>query len=164
VTLGSDDPRTMTADNRQPSITRDAPVVSSAEAQIDAPVETVWEILTAVDRWPSWNPDVKSVSSTGPLATGSTFSWKAGPGTIRSVVEHLEAPGLVAWSGRTLSIRALHVWRLVPREDGTHVRTEESYDGLVARALRRPLQGTLDTALVEGLRHLKTEAERTARS
>ena len=38
--------------------------------------------------------------------------------------------------------------------------TEESYDGLVARLFRRPLQKTLDRALADGTRYLKAEAER----
>jgi hypothetical protein len=40
------------------------------------------------------------------------------------------------------------------------VRTEESYDGLVARLLRRPLQTMLDRTLTGGVNSLKAEAER----
>ena len=43
------------------------------------------------------------------------------------------------------------------------MRTEESYDGLVARVLRRSLQKTLDTALTDGARYLKAEAEKAVR-
>jgi hypothetical protein len=42
------------------------------------------------------------------------------------------------------------------------VLTEESYEGLVARLFRRPLQNALDRALDNGLRHLKVEVERRA--
>jgi uncharacterized protein YndB with AHSA1/START domain len=63
-------------------------VAGASELEIDAPAETVWDVLTAIDRWPAWNPDVKSVS----------------------------------------------------------------------------LQKTLDTALADGLRHLKSEAEQRASS
>lgn len=60
-----------------------------------------------------------------------------------------------------MGIKAIHVYTLEPNQDGgTVVRTEESFDGLVAKVLRRPLQKTLDTALQEGLEHLKREAER----
>jgi hypothetical protein len=40
----------------------------------------------------------------------------------------------------------------------THV-VEESYDGLVARVLRRPLRTMLDRALTDAAGYLKTEAE-----
>jgi len=146
-----------------PAVNDDAPVVSHADGEIDAPVEDVWRILTAIEQWPTWNPDVRSASINGPVAEGATFRWKAGPGTITSAVTHVERPRLIAWTGRTLGISAVHVWRLEERDGLTHVRTEESYEGLVARILRRPLQKTLDTALTGGVRHLRAAAERGTR-
>ena len=47
-----------------------------------------------------------------------------------------------------------------PRDGGTLVTSEESYDGVVARLLRGRLQKVLDGALESGLQHLKAEAER----
>lgn len=144
----------------EPGIARDAPVSSSSEGLIDAPIERVWAVLTAVEEWPSWNPDVRSASLDGPFAEGATFRWKAGPATITSQIEHVERPRLVAWTGRTLGIRAIHVWRLEEQDGRTRVRSEESYDGLVARLFRGRLQTTLDSALADGLRYLEAEAVR----
>jgi hypothetical protein len=56
----------------------------------------------------------------------------------------------------------MHVYALEARNGQTLVRTEESYDGLVARLFSGRLQKTLDSALANGLRHLKVEAERVA--
>lgn len=139
------------------------PVVSSVEVEIDAPIEVVWSTVVAIEDWPEWNPDVKSALVDGPVTEGTAFRWKAGPGTIRSTTVRLEPPRLVAWTGRTLGIRAQHVWRLEHREGRTIARTEEAYDGFVARVLRRLLQGVLDKALTGGARHLELEAERRAR-
>ena len=61
----------------EPAIDRNAPVVSGTELEIDAPIAEVWEILTAIERWPAWNPDVKSVAFEGPVAEGSTFTWRS---------------------------------------------------------------------------------------
>jgi uncharacterized protein YndB with AHSA1/START domain len=140
-------------------INGEAPVVGTSEIEIDAPAQTVWDVLTAIDRWPTWNPDVKSVSMEGPVAPGSVFRWKAGPGTITSTMQRVEPPRLIAWTGRTFGVKAVHFYRLEPRDGRTFVRTEESYDGVVARVLRGSLQKTLDTALADGLRHLKRAAE-----
>jgi uncharacterized protein YndB with AHSA1/START domain len=140
----------------------DAPVRSRSEIQIAAPREVVWNVLTRFEQWPQWNRDVKSVSFDGPLAPGSEFRWKAGPGTIVSTLEHVEPPRFVRWRGRTMSIKAIHEWRLEPRDGGTFVETEESFSGLLARLLRGQLQKTLDKSLVDGLEHLKREAERRA--
>jgi hypothetical protein len=143
-----------------PAVNGRAPVVSSAEDAIDAPIDDVWRILTAIERWPTWNPDVKSVTIDGPVAEGTTFRWKAGPSTITSTLSRVDRPRLIAWTGKTLGINAIHVWHLEQRDGRTRARTEESYEGLVARLLRRPLQKTLDAALADGVRHLKAEAER----
>jgi hypothetical protein len=140
----------------------EAPVSSTREIQVSAPPEVVWEVLTDFGRWPEWNPEVKSMSFEGPLAPGSMFRWKAGPGTIVSTLEELDPPRYVRWRGRTMSIAAMHEWRLEPRDGGTHVETEESFSGLIARLLRRSLQKQLDGALEQGLEHLKRESERRA--
>jgi uncharacterized protein YndB with AHSA1/START domain len=140
-------------------IDEQAPVVGTSEIEIAASPETVWAVLTDFERWPSWNRDVKSISIEGPVAPGSVFKWKAGPGTITSTIERVEPPSLIAWTGKTLGIDAVHFWYLEPRDGKTLVRTQESYGGLVARLLRRSLQKTLDRALADGLRYLKAEAE-----
>jgi len=137
-----------------------APVKSSAEIDIEAPPQVVWDVLTRFENWPNWNPDVKSMSFPGPLAPGSEFRWKAGPGTIVSTLDRIEPPRHIAWRGRTLTINAYHEWWLEPRHGGTHVRTEESFFGLLARLLRGTLQKTLDKAFEGGLEYLKHEAER----
>jgi uncharacterized protein YndB with AHSA1/START domain len=148
------------AEPAENGINRAAPVVGTSETDIAAGRDVVWDVLTGIEQWPSWNPDVKSVSMAAALAEGSEFRWKAGPGTITSTLEHVEAPRRVAWSGKTLGLKAMHVYVLEARNGTTLVRTEESYDGLVARLFRARLQKTLDGALESGLRHLKAEAER----
>jgi len=146
----------------EPTIEPAAPVVSTHVVEIDAPADRVWAVLTAIDRWGAWNPDVKSVSIDGPVAEGLVFRWKAGPGTVTSRIEHLERPRLIVWSGRTLGIRAVHVWRLDAQGGMTIASTEESYAGLVARVLRRPLQAMLDRALTDAAGYLKSEAEKSS--
>src|SRR5918994_6157512 len=139
-----------------------APVVGASEIEIAAAPETVWDVLTEIDRWPNWNPDIKSMSMQGSLAEGSVFRWKAGPVTITSTIRRVEPPRLIAWTGRTLGIKAIHFYRLEPRAGKTFVRTEESFDGIAARLMRGSLQKTVDRALADGLRYLKAEAEKRA--
>jgi len=141
-------------------INRNAPVVAADEIDIAASPQAVWDVLSDIANWPRWNPDVKSMSMQGDLAKGSVFRWRAGPGTITSTIQHVEAPRVIAWTGTTLGIKAKHVYRLEPRGEMTLVHTEESYEGLVARLLRGSLQKTLEKGLSDGLRYLKTETER----
>ena len=115
-----------------PVVDGGAPVVSSAEAEIDAPIEHVWSILTAFERWPAWNPDVKSASLDGPVVEGATFCWKAGPSTISSTIVNLDGPRLIAWTGRTLGIRAVRC--LAP---GGHERADARAHRGILRGFRR---------------------------
>jgi hypothetical protein len=141
-----------------------APVVGTCEITIAAAPEAAWAVLTAIEEWPSWNPAITSVSFEGALDEGSKFRWKAGPGTIRSTIRDLDAPWRIAWTGTSFGIKAIHVHTLERLNGGTLVRTEESYDGLVARLFRARLQETLNGALRNGLQRLKAEAERRERS
>jgi hypothetical protein len=120
----------------------------------------IWDVLTAIDRWPSWNPDVKAVSTSGAVTEGTEFRWKSGPGTIISTIRRVESPRLMAWTGKIFGIKANHIWRLEPPDGKTMVRTEESWEGLVTRIFRARMQKTLQNAIDSGLRHLKAEAER----
>jgi hypothetical protein len=137
----------------------DAPVRGRAEIDIEAPPEAVWDVLTKFQDWPRWNPDVKSMAFEGPLAPGTEFRWKAGPGTIVSKLDRIESPRYISWHGRTLSIKAYHEWWLEPRDGGTHVKTEETFRGLLARLLRAPLQKTLDKSFQDGVEQLKRAVE-----
>jgi len=145
-------------------VDRSAPAIAASEAEIEADPQTVWEVLTAFESWPSWNPDVSSVSLEGAVEGGTEFRWKAGRATIVSTIRRVEPPRLIGWTGKTTGIDAVHVWRLEPRDGGTLVTTEESWEGLLVRVLRGPLRRRLQKAVDGGLVHLKAEAERRARS
>ena len=141
-----------------------ASVTGQAEIHINAAPQAVWEVLTRLEDWPSWNSDVKWMRFDGPVAPGTEFRWKAGPGTIVSTIDRVEPPRYISWHGRTLTIDAYHEWWLEPREGGTFVRTEEAFFGTLARVLRRTLQKTLDKSFADAVERLKREAERQAGS
>ena len=153
----------MAGDKRSRSeINQHAPVVGSSESEIATAPEIAWDVLTAIGRWPSWNPAVTSVSFEGDIAPGSAFRWKAGPGTITSTIQVVEPLRRIAWTGTSFGVKAIHVHTFEPRDGGTFVTSEESYDGVVARLFHGRLQKVLDGALESGLQHLKAEAERRA--
>ena len=129
-------------------INREAPVIGASEIEIVAAPTVVWEVLTDIEEWPSWNSDVKSVSMQGGLTEGSAFRWKAGPGTITSVFQTVEPPRRIAWSGKALGIQAMHVYAL------------EARNGTTRRADRRVLRRAHRPALP---RPAPEDAERVAR-
>src|SRR3954464_14790620 len=77
----------------------EATVRSKREVEIAAPPDVVWEVLTGFEQWPQWNPEVKSMSIDGPVAPGTEFRWKAGPGTIVPTLEQVDPPGSSAGEG-----------------------------------------------------------------
>lgn len=46
-------------------LNRNAPATTEGELQIAADPQRVFAEISAIDQWPSWNPDVKSVQLRG---------------------------------------------------------------------------------------------------
>jgi hypothetical protein len=138
---------------------RNAPVFSEGSIEIAATPEVVWDTLADFARWPEWSPGVGSVSLEGPVAQGTTFRWKAGATRLVSVLRRVDRPRELGWTGRTMGIAAIHVWRFEARDGGCVASMEESFDGLVAKLLRGRLQRQLDDTTAKGLAALKARAE-----
>jgi hypothetical protein len=143
-------------------IDRNAPATASGEIQIAASPETVWGVLSDLPNWPKWNADVRSMSLQGPLEPGTVFRWKSGSASLRSELQVVDPPSEMAWTGTTMGIHAVHVFRFQPKGGGTFARSEESFSGVIPRVLksysRKTLQRGIDSILVA----LRAEAERRA--
>jgi hypothetical protein len=142
------------------AIDESAPVVARGSIGVDAEPARVWALMSSIEAWPSWNPDVRWARLDGELAAGSRFTWKAGPGTIRSTLTDVGEPSRLAWTGTTLGIHAVHVWQIEPTDGGSEVRTEESWSGVLPRLLRSAMTRSLQTAIDRGLKALKAAAEK----
>ena len=142
-------------------IDQHAPVKAFGQVAIEATERLVWEVMTDIERWPRWNQDVKAVSFWGAVAPGTEFRWKVSGGTITSRFQAVEAPTLLAWSGRLspLGVEAVHVWRLENSGGVTKVTTEESWNGVAVRLLKNRAARMLQDSLDRGLRALKAECE-----
>jgi hypothetical protein len=143
-------------------INRSAPATAAAEVQINADPLGVFSVLSAINEWPTWNPDVKSVSVQGPVEPGTVFRWKSGPSSLTSTLRVVDPPHEIAWTGTTMGIKAIHVFRLASEDEGTLVRSEESWEGILPSILKAYSRKTLDKAINNVLTHLKAEAERRA--
>ncbi|AQZ62546.1 putative polyketide cyclase /reductase [[Actinomadura] parvosata subsp. kistnae] len=113
---------------------------------IKAPLRTVWNLHTDVERWPSWQEPVTSAKrlDRGSLRKGSKFRWTtpapatpATPATtlvITSTVKDLKRGACVRWSGPAVGEglridKGVHVWTFTEVKGGVLVRTEESWTG-----------------------------------
>lgn len=139
---------------------RNAPAFAEEDVTVNAPVQEVWDVLAGLDQWPAWNTSVTSMKIHGPVLPGTEFHWVAGGMKIRSRIEEVQPLNRIAWSGKTMGIRAIHVWALSQDGDSTRVHTEESFQGLIVHLLARRMKSELSKALKQGLGALKSEAER----
>jgi hypothetical protein len=141
---------------------KDHPVQASSRIIIEAPARTVWRILTDLAHWERWNPDVTDVSVEGPVAAGMTFRWRAGTARITSTIQEVQPDRMIRWTGRTMGVRADHLWRIEPQDGRTAVETVESWRGVFPRLFPGKMRRVLQQSLDKGLRSLKIEAEKRA--
>ena len=149
--------------NSHIEVNPEAPAVASVDVHIEAPIETVWSVLSDFEKWPTWNKSVSKMRVVGLVKAGTSFEWKADGWKIVSRLEEVNPPKRIAWSGRTFGIRARHVWDLAVIGSGTQILTVESFEGPVARLFRGFVRKMLAKSLGQGVAALKAEAESRAR-
>jgi uncharacterized protein YndB with AHSA1/START domain len=136
------------------------PVSASAEINISAPVQRVWNIQTDFENWHMWNKDVGSMELKGPLAPGTVFNWKGGGVSISSQIQEVVPLKRIVWTGKAIGIDAVHIWELKEKDGGTHVYTRETFTGPLAWLMPGTMRKTLVSTLDNGVVQLKREAER----
>ena len=143
-------------------IDKGAPATAEGSVQIAAPPATVWSVISDLSGWPSWNSDVRSVNFQGSLSPGTEFRWKSGRASLTSTLQVVDPPREIAWSGVSMGITAVHVFRFEPNDGGTLARSEESFRGVIPSVLKGFSRKTLQRGIDSILAALRTEAERRA--
>ena len=120
---------------------------------IDAPVETVWDILTDLEAYAEWNPFISE--SSGKPEVGQRLTNRMSPPggkemTFRPTVTEAEAGRTFEWLGR-LGLPGIfhgrHRFELQPGDDGaTTVTHSEQLFGILVPLLRN----SLDTQTLAG--------------
>jgi uncharacterized protein YndB with AHSA1/START domain len=128
------------------------------EVAINATLESVWRVFTEIDSWPEWNADITKATVTGPIAAGTVIHWETAGMAIPSTIGEVVPLKKIAWYGETSGILGTHVWTFSATAGGTHVRTDESWEGSFPTQTK-DLQDALDASLVRWLLLLKRRAE-----
>lgn len=136
-----------------------APVITRDQILVRAPIDTVWQIQTDVNAWPSWQPEVTRVDGPATLVAGSRFSWHVSGLDIVSTVGEIDAPRRIVWGGPAQGIVAVHVWTLEETDDGVLVSTRESWAGPAVDADPATMQSALDASLRGWLQNLRGAAD-----
>lgn len=133
----------------------------AARTCIDAPVGTVWFVLSRVEAWPDWTPTVTRAEADGPLGVGArvfvvqprlrpatwtvvewdpgrTFVWKSGSRCAEVVARHdLRAVG----NGTLLTLATSFRGALSPLLAAVWGRIAERYVQEEARRLKARCEG-----------------------
>jgi len=96
------------------------PIEVRNETVVTASAERVWELLTDVERWPSWYRAcrwVRTEPSSG-AAQPLVFRWKAHPVELRSAVVRSDRPRTFAITADAVGFHAERTFTLRPTPDG----------------------------------------------
>ena len=96
------------------------PIEVRNETAIHASVERVWDLLTDVERWPSWYRACRwvRVESTGDAGRPVSFRWKAHPVELRSTVVTNDRPHTFGITADGLGVHAERTFTVRPELGG----------------------------------------------
>lgn len=138
------------------TIDRSAPVVAEAHVMIPAAPTDVFAVVADIGAWSQVYPEIRDVEIVGPVAPGTSFSFKTGPGRIEATVVAIDEPNLMHVEGRGMGATSHYVFTLAPTLGGTKLTAAQSMSGLAVRAAKKMLQGIADTSLRDWLDGIRT--------
>lgn len=142
------------------------PKLISTQLLIHATPGRVWQVLTAFDTYPTWNPLIRQIS--GRVSVGETISVLlqppgGRPTTVKPVVVSFVPNKEFKWSGHLLApilFRGLHSFELTANRDGTTTFTHsELWSGLLAPLLATMLAKSTTLGFVQMNEKVKQLAE-----
>jgi uncharacterized protein YndB with AHSA1/START domain len=68
-------------------INHSAPSKATKSITISATPEKIWGFIVDVNKWPSWNPDVKKAHLNDVFEVGNSFKWESGVSIVSTVRE-----------------------------------------------------------------------------
>jgi uncharacterized protein YndB with AHSA1/START domain len=142
------------------STNANAPVHCSRSITINASPQKVWDVLTNIIDWYTWQPKIKKPKLTGELKPSAEFTWQTGGASIRSTIHSVIPNKIFGWTGKTLGMYAIHNWTLNEVNGNTIVTVDESMEGMLARWFKKSFNKNLATDMQYWLELLKQTSER----
>jgi hypothetical protein len=135
------------------------------EIHIEAPPETVWQVLTDFRQYPDWNPFMPHAE--GDIREGATIEVRIEPPggrgmTFRPTLRRVEPNRELRWLGRLLLPKLFdgeHIFELHPAEEGTRFIQRENFGGLLVPLLWGTLEGATRRGFEAMNQALKERAE-----
>ena len=144
------------------------PISIRNEVVVHNSIDRVWDLLTDVERWPSWYRAcrwvrLESRGGAGPIV----FRWKAHPVELRSVVVTCGRPHVFAYTADAFALHAERRFTLHSTPDGasTVVVSDETQVGVipwVTRAFLGPRLRAANQTMFEDLARAAASKTMTA--
>jgi hypothetical protein len=136
------------------------------QIDIDAPVSTVWELITGLDNYAEWNPFV--VMGKGPIRLGEKITVRAQPTgttgkTFHPVITKLDPGKELRWLGYFLVpglVNGEHIHILEPLgENRTRYIHDDEFSGMLIPFVWTRLEAVTRKGFEKMNRALKNQAE-----
>src|SRR5450432_102972 len=124
-----------------------APVHVANTITVSAPPEAVWKVLIRAASWHEFYDNASRVviEDGGPdLFEEARFTWRTFGVDLETQVQEFEPFERIAWLATAPMIEAYHAWLILPAPGGCRVITEETQQGLAARAGRLLFPGRME--------------------
>lgn len=139
-------------------VDRKAPIVTARETLVDAPVATVWELISDPITWPSFDPTISDVRVNGPVSPDVEFRRRVRHTRIRAWFAVVEPEREISWVGQASGSKVVHRNLLNQQPDRrTRIVSEESMAGVLLTLFYS--KAKLDRELDGWLAALKTASE-----
>lgn len=142
------------------NVNSNAPVKCSKSITINADSKRVWNVLTDINNWASWQSEIKEAKINGELKPATTFDWKTGGAKIHSTLHTVISEKEFGWTGKTFGMYAIHNWVLTFHDGKTTVSVDESMEGFLATLFKKTFNKNLEKGMLYWLEQLKKEAEK----
>jgi uncharacterized protein YndB with AHSA1/START domain len=142
------------------STNNNAPVKCRKTITINASSEKVWEVMTNINNWATWQTDITKPKLNGDLKPETTFDWRTGGAEIHSILHTVEPFKNFGWTGKTFGMFAIHNWTLTETTGQTNVAVDESMEGFFATLLKKSFNKNLEKGMQNWLDLLKQECEK----
>lgn len=141
------------------SINKSATVICRQEISINAPTSKVWDKLTSIKEWNTWQSAISSTKIDTIPQKGVPFTWVSGGIIFHSTIHTNNEFQSFGWTGTTLGAQAIHNWYFIEEGFKTKVIVEESLEGLLVNILPTLFQENLNSGMEVNLKELKTICE-----
>jgi hypothetical protein len=142
------------------SINNNAPVKCSKAITILSGSEKVWEVMSNINNWATWQTEISAPQLNGELKPETTFDWKTGGAKIHSTLHTVNPNRQLGWTGKTFGMYAIHNWELKEIDGITTVQVEESMEGFLASVFKSTFNKSLEKGMQNWLELLKRECEK----